>query len=223
MRTLRWTTPLALAALAAAPLGAQQTGTMHGAGHEGMMGQGTMQMCSMMGGREMMGAQGMMDGHEGMMSGGTMAGHHGMAAGGMGGMDPAMMGAGALFGGVDLALTPDQQTRLDDLVAKARQERLTHMQAAMSVQADAAGALVGSEPDMGAYERALQEAATHMVQAHMAVAKASVEARALLTPEQLAKLPEGAQLMNTMMCGMMGSGSMMGGQAGGGAHEQHHR
>ena len=203
MRTMRWTMPLALVALIVAPLGAQQMGAMH-PGQGGMMEQGMMPMCSMMGGQAMAG-------HEGMMSGGGMAGmNHG-----------DMMGA-ALFGGVDLALTPDQNAKLGDLMGKAREEHQAHMQAAMSVQMGATPALAGTQPDLDAYRKAMREAADHMVQAHMAVARASVEARALLTPDQLAKLPEGAQLMNTMMCGMMG-GTMMGGQAPGGAHERHHR
>jgi hypothetical protein len=204
MRTLRWTTPLALAALAAAPAGAQQMGTMHGAGHEGMMGQGMMQMCPMMGGQAMAG-------HEGKMS-----------RGGMAGMDHAMAGAGALFGGVDLGLTSDQRAELDAVVATAREEHRAHMREAMSVQAGAAEALTGPQPDLGAYERTVQEAATHMAAAHVALAKASVEARSLLTPDQVAKLPQGAQLFNTMMCGMMG-GEMMDGPAAGGGHDQHHR
>jgi len=213
--------PLALVALVAAPLGAQQMGTMHGAGQAGMMEQGMMPMCSMMGGQSMAG--------QGMMSGNGMAGHQGMmSGGGMAGMNHGsmnhgdMMGPGAVFGGVDLALTPDQDTKLGDLMAKAREEHQAHMQAAMSVQMGATASLAGAKPDLDAYQAAMREAADHMVQAHMAVARASVDARGLLTPDQLAKLPEGAQLMNTMMCGMMG-GSMMGSQAPGGAHEQHHR
>jgi hypothetical protein len=224
MRTLRWTTPLALLAFAAAPAGAQEMGTMHGSGSDGtMMGQSTMQMCPM--------GSGAMTGQQGMAGGGMagMAGHQGMmAGGGMAGMNPAMGGAAVLFGGVDLGLSADQQTELDALVTKAREEHQAHMQAAMAVQSGAAEALAGADPDLQAYERSLQEAATHMVQAHVAVAGASVDARALLTPGQLAKLPEGAQLMNAMMCGMtaggmMDHGSMMGGQPGVGGHEQHHR
>lgn len=222
MKTLRWTTPLVALALVAAPLGAQQMGAMHGAGHQGMAGQGTLPTCSMMGGPGMMmGAQGAMGGYQGTMGSGGMAGHQGMMAGGTRGMNPAAMGTGALFGGADLALTPDQQTKLDDLVATARQEHLSHMQAAMSVQSGAAEALAGSKPDMDAYEQMMKQAATQMVEAQMTFAKAAVEARALLTPEQLAKLPEGGQLVNTMMCGMMGHGSWMEGQPGGGVREQH--
>jgi len=224
MRTLRWTTPLVAVALVAAPIGAQQMGAMHGAGHQGMAGQSTLPPCSMMGGPGMMmGGQGAMTGHQSMMGGAGMAGHPGMVAGGMGVTNHARMGAGALFGGTDVALTPDQQTKLEELVAKAREEHLSHMQEAMSVQSGAAAALAGAKPDMDAYEQMMKQAATQMVDAQMTFARAAVEARALLTPEQLAKLPEGAQLVNTMMCGMVGPGSAMQGRPDGGAHEQHRR
>lgn len=228
MRTIRWTTPLAVVALAAAPLGAQQMGRMHGAGYHGTAGQGTLPACSMMGGpgtmmggqwsmpgyQGMMGGQGTMRGYQGMMGGGAMAGHQGVMGGGM---------MGALFGGADLALSPEQQTKLDDLVTKARQEHLNHMQAAMSVQSGAATALAGANPDMDAYEQMMKQAASQMVDAQMSFAKAAVEARALLTPEQRAKLPEGSQLVNTMMCGMMGPGAWMESQPDGGGEAPHHR
>ena len=108
MGTLRWTTPVIALALAAAPLGAQQMGAMHGAGHQGMAGQGTLPTCSMMGGPGMMmSAQGAMTGYQGMMGGAGMAGHQGVMAGGMGGTNHAMMGASRFeFSQVLFSLSP---------------------------------------------------------------------------------------------------------------------
>lgn len=215
MNALRWMAPLAVAALVAVPLGAQDMGAMHGARDEGqMMDHGMMQMCSMM-----MGG-GDMAGHQGMMAGGDMAGQRGMMAG-------MHTGAMSMFGGVELDLTADQTEKIDQIVASAREAHQGHMKAVMDLRRSAAESLKGPSPDLGAYEGTLQEAATHQVQAHLTLARAAIDAKGLLTAEQVALLPEGAQLVNGMMCGMMrgGMAGMMDHQPGDseGRHDQHHR
>ncbi len=158
-----------------------------------------------------------------MMGAGGMAAHQDRMPGGMAGANRSMTGAGALFGGVDVGLTTEQEAKVDDLVAEARREHAAAMQSAMSAQSDAAAALAEATPDLAAYEQMMKQAASRMVDGQMAMARAAVEARALLTPEQRAKLPESAQLMNTMMCGMMGAGSPVHHGPGQGGAEPPHR
>lgn len=200
----RWTVVALLLGIAGAPAGAQQMGGMHPAGGQGrMMDQGMMQMCG-----------GMMGGD--MMSGGGMAGHGmmgGMAAGqgmmggtGAMGMMPAggASPAALLRAGDELALTPDQKTRLEALANEPGEGRQTHMQAAMAARTRATKALSADAPDLQAYQNALEEAASRMVEVHVAVARAALDARAVLTPEQRSKIGEGMRLMGSMMCGGMG-------------------
>lgn len=208
MTTRTWTKLLALVALTAAPAGAQQMRGMHRADQQaGMMGQGMMQMCP-----GMTAGEGMA-GH--LMGGQGMHGQQGMMGSGMAGMMGAgVAGPGALLGAAEeLALTPDQTSRLETLAEEAREVRQEHMQAAMAAHASGAEALSADTPDLQAYEQALEEAATHMVQAHVAAAQAALDARAVLTPEQQSKLQDGMRLMSGMRCGamggMMGDGSMM--------------
>ena len=51
----------------------------------------------------------------------------------------------------------------------------------------------------------------HMVMAHTAMAQAGLEARAVLTPDQLSRLELGMRIMREMMGGSMTAGTMMGG------------
>ena len=74
-------------------------------------------------------------------------------------------------------------------------------------------------PDLEAYEARLREATSHMVQARVAMARAGVEARQVLTPEQRDRLSFARQMMRemrpgTMGGGMMGQGMMDGGMMG---------
>ncbi len=85
------------------------------------------------------------------------------------------------------------------------------MSAMMGAHQRARAALEGESPDLDAYEEALQEGANRMVQAHVAMARASAEARAVLTEEQRARIQGGMQMMHGMMGqgqpGMMGPGT----------------
>lgn len=69
--------------------------------------------------------------------------------------------------------------------------------------------LEADQPDLGAYEVALAEAADHMVQAHTAMAANMTEARAVLTAEQREKLAEFSDEMSGMMGGMGHDGDAM--------------
>lgn len=213
MRASRWIAALALSALGAVPATAQQHGQMHPQGQERPgMGAGMMQMCHAMmagdsAGHRMMGGPQSMAGHEGMMGTGMMSsGMMGRGSGMMGMTRSA--GPAALLGAAEaLALTPEQTSRLEDLVQTAEQSRQQHMQAARAAQERAAQALQGDAPDLQGYEQALQEASRHMVEAHVAATLASLEANELLTPEQRAEVEESVELMGRMTCGQMMHGT----------------
>jgi hypothetical protein len=78
-----------------------------------------------------------------------------------------------------------------------------HVEAAGSQDASAAELLAAQAPDWQAYERALAEAASHRVKAHVAMIRAASEARAVLTSEQAARLQDAASVMGAMMPGGM--------------------
>jgi Spy/CpxP family protein refolding chaperone len=80
------------------------------------------------------------------------------------------------------------------------------MQAAMEAHQAAAAILEGDSPDLSAYAEALNEAADHMVMAHVVMTRTALEGRAILTPEQLEKLHEGMPHMPGMHGGAGGSG-----------------
>jgi Spy/CpxP family protein refolding chaperone len=105
-----------------------------------------------------------------------------------------------------LALTPEQTEQLTALRDRAQPEHQRHMQAAMEAHRTAAAILEGDSPDLGAYAEALNEAADHMVMAHVAMTRTALEGRAILTPEQLDKLHEGMSHMPGMHGGTGGSG-----------------
>lgn len=238
----RWlVAAVTLLVAATVPVAGQEAPADSSAQNSGM-GQGMMQTChAMMGGGSMMGAQGMMGsqgamgGHQGGMMGvmggqGGMSGHQGHMTGGqkmmgsgwmmgsqgmagMGMMRGTGVGPQALLGAADrLGLNDDQTARLQDIASTSRGSHQTHMQAAAAARKNAADALSADSPDLTAYQDALQEAANHMVQAHVAMTRASIEARAVLTPDQLKKLGE-----------LTAQGGMMSGMGTGGGHAQHHR
>jgi uncharacterized membrane protein len=187
-------TATALLASAAIPALAQQH--QHGQEQEaGMTGQPMMMQCmhAMMGMEGMEGMQGMQEMGGQMMGGGMMAMMH---------TQPAML----LQASEALALTPEQTEQLTALRDRAQPEHQRHMQAAMEAHQTAAAILEGDSPDLGAYAEALNEAADHMVMAHVAMTGTALEGRAILTPEQLDKLHEGMSHMPGMHGGTGGSG-----------------
>lgn len=184
--------------LMTAPLSAQQRG-MNMQGMDGMPG--------MMGEQMMMG--GMMG--QGMMGSGMMQ----MMGQGMGMMATGGPGPAMILRMEDaLDLTDDQVARLEEIRQEFSGSQQQHMNAAMSAHQNARQALQGGDPDFDAYEEALQEASTHMVQAHTAMARAAIQAREVLTAEQRDRLQEGMGMMQGMM-GEPGTGSgMMQGRRG---------
>lgn len=124
----------------------------------------------------------------GEKAGHMMQGMHGGMAGcpmmgGMGGMHgPAMI----LEASEALGLTDEQTRALTEL--KDAGEHHHHMQAAMEAHRTAAAALENGAADIDAYAAALEQAADHMVMAHVAMARSALDAKAVLTPEQVEKL-----------------------------------
>jgi Spy/CpxP family protein refolding chaperone len=128
-------------------------------------------------------------GHEQRM--GMMAEHCPMK----GGAQPAMI----LLHADHLGLSQDQVRRIEAI--RDRTDGAAHMQGAMATQRQAAELLQAEQPDLAAFEARLRQAADHMVQAHTTMARAAVDARAILTPEQRASLAG-------MAHGAMGHGDM---------------
>lgn len=187
----------------AVPAGAQQ----HQHGQTEGQEPGTMMSCPMMQG---MHGQMMMEGMEmgdrqGQMMGSGMMRMHG---------GPGMI----LMSSEALALTPAQTERLEALQERVRPEHQEHMQATMAAHQKAAAALEGDAADLDAYTAALNEAADHMVMAHVAMTRATLEAREILTPEQREQL---GSVMGGMH-GKMMQGGMTQDAAGGLGHDGHH-
>lgn len=143
---------------------------------------------------------------QGMMGGGTtqMMGH-GMAMMATGGPGPTML----LRMGDALELSDDQVNRLEAIRDEHSGAHREAMRSAMSAHRRAAEVLHGDAPDFQAYEEALSEASGHMVRAHVTMARAAVEARSVLTPEQGERLHNGLRMMHEMMGGPGMEGAMM--------------
>ena len=107
-----------------------------------------------------------------------------------------------------LTLTADQKARLEAIRTQSTEAAGPHMQQMMAAHQKAVQALQGNSPDLAAYEAAMKEAAGHMTVLHVASARAGLDARAVLTPEQRTKLAETTSMMRGMMCGS-GDGMMM--------------
>ena len=113
-----------------------------------------------------------------------------------------------------LELTEEQVRTLETIQQEVRSRMEGTMQAMMATHRTAVEALEGADPDLDAYRRHLEGLADMMVEAHVAMARASLETRRVLTPEQRETLEEHRmQMMEGMMPGMMrnhqepGSGS----------------
>jgi hypothetical protein len=123
----------------------------------------------------------------------------------LGGPPPAMI----LQHREQLGLSADQVTRLESIQAPAA--AASHMQPAQAAHQAAAALLKTPSPDFSAYEAKLREAANHMVLAHTAMARAAVQARAVLNADQRTRLESAIRDMQHGEGGMMqhGEGSMM--------------
>lgn len=87
-----------------------------------------------------------------------------------------------------LSLTAEQVGRLEAISDRTEAIGAEHMQPVRAAHMRAAELLRADSPDFDEYEDALEAAAEHMVEAHVALVRASVEARQVLTPEQRATL-----------------------------------
>lgn len=165
---------------------------------------------------------GMMQGQTGMMGGGMMQmmqmmqGQHGMMGGMLAG-GPAMILQ--LRGSLDL--TDDQVARLEALRDSARSEMRQQTHQGMQAIQAASRQLAPATTDLEAYATGLRQAAEHIIQAHIALARAGVEARSVLTEEQQGRLDilwRGFEELRggTMNGGMMNGGTMQGGMGQGG-------
>jgi Spy/CpxP family protein refolding chaperone len=112
--------------------------------------------------------------------------------------------------------------RLEALHEGAQAELQQHMMQGMQTIPAAQELLDGESPDVDGSEERLREAANHMVMAHTAMARTSVEARQLLTPEQRDRLALARSMMQEMrgggMNGMMMDGMVQPGQQRSGHH-----
>lgn len=143
--------------------------------------------------------------HQMPMPGQAMQGmQHCMAM--MGGPPPQML----LQHREALGLSADQVSRLEALQARARETAMPQMQPTMQAHMAAAELLKGDAPDLQGYEARLREAADHMVRAHVAMARAAVDARRVLTPEQRGRLDELRRQMMSGGPGQMEHGAMDG-------------
>ena len=165
---------LAVASLAAAPASAQEQPQEHPQEQHQMQG------------HDMHGQQGQdMHGQMGQM-GQEMHGPMGQAhcAAMMGAANPVM----ALHHADDLGLSEEQVSELKDRMASAHEAGMSHMRLAMETRASAREILDAESPDLAEYEARLDNAARHMVQAHVAIARAGVDARSVLTADQRSRL-----------------------------------
>ena len=171
-------------------------------------------------GYEMMGMQGAM-GMPGMMGMMGALGSHGMAlgAGRMAGM-PMMAGRLPspqllLAMREDLDLSPDQVQALEQLQARTYEKAQEEMDVAQRQEPEFDSSTELRGEDTEEYIQGLRDYMAHMTEARIAMVRAGIEARGLLTPDQRNQLEEAFGTW-----GMMGPrrGMMMGGFEGGHAH-----
>ncbi len=147
----------------------------------------------------------------------------------MGGMMGGMQGCMDMMGGPSpamilqhrqaLGLSAQQVERLRALQVRDSTAMMPHMRAAMAAHQAAAELLRADHPDFAAYEARLHEAANHAIAGHVAMARASVEAREVLTVDQRTRLQAamktgGRGMMGPGMAGMGGRMQGMGGMEG---------
>lgn len=179
----------ALTLSAALLLWAPQAGAQQPRQHETEAGQevGMMGRCMMHSGGTDHDAQGMMGGNLGMMSSSSSG--------------PAMLIRMAQV----LDLSEEQATELEAIQAKLTDDRASHMPLVMEAHQQAANLVAGEGADLAAYEDTLREAMDQMIAVHVSAARAALDARAVLTDKQRARL-EGATAMMRHMEGMMDGG-----------------
>jgi Spy/CpxP family protein refolding chaperone len=120
------------------------------------------------------------------VSGTNMQMMHGPAHGVSGLYSPAML----LKHKQDLGLSGEQVSRLEQLQKEAQPACMQHMQVGVTAFQAANQMLDAAVPDFAAYSAKLKEASAHMVEGQVALAKAAVGARNVLTAEQQQKLKQ---------------------------------
>lgn len=83
-----------------------------------------------------------------------------------------------------LGLSADQVSRLESLQKQAQPACAGHMRLGMESHRAANQLLEVASPDFAAYSAKLKEATAHLVEGHVAIARAAVAARSVLTAAQ---------------------------------------
>jgi Spy/CpxP family protein refolding chaperone len=133
--------------------------------------------------------------------------------GSMGKMMPGMRGGGPMMRGMmhmmgaptpgmilqhrqRLSLSADQVSQLEAMQKQAQAACTKHMELAMATHNAANQMLEASSPDFAAYSAKMKEAAVHMAEGQVTMAKAAVEARNILTAAQRQTLKSLAEQMH---------------------------
>ena len=175
-----------------AMMGGMQHGAMGGMKQDSAGKAGAAAQPGAMGGMQHGATGGMQHGAAGGMQHGAAA----PAAGSMGGMEHPVTPAMLIDHAQDLGLTSEQQAKVTQLAQTSQASCEQHMQAAEASHKAAAAVLDGAHPDVAAYQSKLREVADHIIEAHVAVVKAGLEASAVLTPAQREKLAATARSMH---------------------------
>ena len=88
----------------------------------------------------------------------------------------------------ELGLSAEQIGRLETLEKQAEAACSQHMRLGMEAHQAANQLLEAAAPDFAAYTAKMKQAAGQMAEGHVAMAKAALEARAVLTPAQREKV-----------------------------------
>lgn len=188
MRMHRLTLTSALTIAVGSPLFAQQPQHQH---QPTPASRGDMPAMHCGGGMAMM--HGMSGQHEMMMRADSTRG--GMMSGMMDMMGPP--GPAVILGHkTQLGLSAAQVTRLEALQKGAQPACAEHMRLGMAAMQDANRLLDAAIPDWSAYAAKLKEATAHMAEGHVAMARAAVAAREVLTAAQRQTLKDRAAQMH---------------------------
>ena len=123
----------------------------------------------------------------------------GMMGGDMGMMASSAPGPAMLIRmGEVLELSEKQTTELEAIHAELKADRASHMPLAMEAHKRAAELIADGEADLAEYEDILREAMDHMISLHVLEARATLDARAVLTDEQRARLAGAMAMMKHM-------------------------
>ena len=127
-------------------------------------------------------------------------------------MMPGMMGGGMMPGMMDMdcpctplrlrgsiGLSEDQVRRIGQIEERSRKEEAEHTRLAMEAQRAGMAVLHAQNPNLQEYEARVREAASHRVDAQLALARGSVQAREVLTAEQREKLRSVMESMRELM------------------------